>query len=46
MYLDLQKQEERFGLRFWRPNDNEKCITNAFNDKKLTNKLCVDYFEV
>ena len=30
MYLDLLKQEQRFRLPFWRLNDREKGMTNAF----------------
>ena len=39
MYLEVFKQEERFGLRFWRLNDREKGMTNIFSCFKLTSKL-------
>ena len=45
-YLDLLKQEERFGLHFWRLNDVQKCKINVFSGKKQTSKLRLAYFEV
>ena len=42
----MLKQEERFGLRFWRLNDEEKGMTNAFSNYKLTSKLYLVYSEV
>ena len=41
MYLEVLKQEEMFGLRFWSLNDKKKVMTNAFSGKKLTSKLCL-----
>ena len=46
MYLEVLKQEEKFGLRFWKLNQRQKGTTNAFRVKKLTNKLCLLYLEV
>ena len=44
MYLQVLKQEKKFGFRFRRLNDTEKGITNASSEKKLTTKLCLVYF--
>ena len=30
MYLEVLKQEEKFGSSFWRLNDREKGMTDAF----------------
>ena len=46
MYLDLLKQEGKFGLLSLKLNDKEKGMTNALSSKKLTSKLCLVYFEV
>ena len=35
-----------FGLHFLGLNEKERGITNAFNCKKLTRKLCVVYLQV
>ena len=35
MYLEVQKQKERFGLRFWKLNDGEKGITNTLFQQTL-----------
>ena len=44
--LEVLKQEEMFGLRFWSLNDKENVMTNAFSSYKLRRKLCVVYIEV
>ena len=41
MYLEVLKQEIKFGLRFWRLKDSEKGATQAFSCYKLTSKLCL-----
>ena len=41
MYLEVLKQEERFGLRVWRLSDREKGMTNVFSCYKLTGKLYI-----
>ena len=46
MYLEVQNQKWKIGLNFWRLNDGEKGMSNAFNGKKLRSKLCVVYFDV
>ena len=46
MCLEILKQEERFGLRFWKLNDRKKGTTNVSSSYKLTSKLCLVYLEV
>ena len=46
MYLNLLKQEGKFGLLFWGLNNKEKSMANALSVKKLKSKLCLVYFEV
>ena len=46
MYLEVLKQEQRFGLRFWKLNDKEKGMTKIFRGKKLTSKLCLVHLQV
>ena len=46
MYLKVLKQEERFGVYFWRLNDREKGTANAFSSNKLKSRLCLVYLEV
>ena len=46
MYLEVLKQEERFGVYFWRLNDREKGTANAFSSNKLKSRLCLVYLEV
>ena len=30
MYLEVLKQEEKFGLRFWSPKNKEKGMSKSF----------------
>ena len=46
MYLEVLKEEERFGLFLLMLNDRQKSMTNAFCSYKLTKKLCVVYLEI
>ena len=46
MYVELLKQEKRFGLRFLGLNNKEKGATNVLSSYKLRNKLSLVYLEV
>ena len=46
MYLEVLKQERKFGWPFWRLNDRKKGTTKDFSSYKLTSKLCLMYLEV
>ena len=46
MCLEDLKEEEWFHLRFWRLNNKEKGMNNAFSDYKLSSKLWLVYLEV
>ena len=46
MYLEVLKQEEKFGLCFWSLHDRKKGTTKAFNSFKLTRKPFLVYLQV
>ena len=46
MYLEVLKQEERFGLQFQRLNDKKKGMTQAFSSYKLTSEMCMVYLKL
>ena len=46
MYLEVYKQEERFGLCYWSLNDREKGTTATLNSHKLTSKLYLLFSEI
>ena len=43
MYFDVVKQKEKVDLGFWRLNDRQKGMTNAFSGKNQIVKLCLVY---
>ena len=42
-YLEVSKQQEKFGLYCWSLNDREKSTTSAFRSYKVSSKLCLVY---
>ena len=46
MYLEILKQEKRFGLCLWTLNEWRKGTTNDFSSYKLTSKMSLVYLEV
>ena len=46
MYLDVLKEEERYGWCSWRLNDSMKGTRDAFRGYKEKSKVCSFYLEV
>ena len=46
MYLEVLKQEERYGWCFWRLNDRKKGTADAYSSYKQASMVYVVYLEV